>query len=105
MAITNPQVVAFSNEKVRVAADRYAQLYWFAKIFVQEWDANNFDAAIPNSGAEIVVDGSATDGRTPITGAHLHGLKANLDLLVADLEAGGGTKLNGLSQIAVNETP
>lgn len=103
--ITDPLVVRFSNEKVRPAADRYAQLYWFAKIFVAEWVANNFDTVIPNSAVETVIDGSDADGRSPIHGAHLHGLKNNLVALVADLEAGGGAKLNGLTQVAVNESP
>jgi len=104
MAITNPQAVVFCNEKVRPTADKYMQLYWLAKFFTQEWAATGMAALIPNT-ADIVVDGSETDGRTPITGQMVNGLKNNLDLLITDLEANSKAKLNGLSQIAVNENP
>lgn len=102
--IDNPEAVRFANEKVRPVADRYAQLYWAAKILLTEWDASNIGALIPNT-SEVIDDGSAEDGRTPITGAMVNGLKANLALLVGDLENNGGAKLAGLSIIAVNERP
>lgn len=104
MAITNPQAVNFCNEKVRPVADRYAQLYWYSKIFLTEWAANNFDAIIPNT-SEAIADNADLDGRGVITGAMVRGLKANLQLLVNDLEATSGAKLNGLTQIAVHEQP
>jgi hypothetical protein len=105
MAITNPQAVTFCNEKIRPVADRYAQLYWFAKMVLTEWNSTGMSAIIPNQGGETVVDGSETDGRTPISGAHVNGMITNLQLLVNDLEANSNAKLNGLSQIAVNEQP
>lgn len=104
MAITNPQAVVFSNEKIRPIADRYAQLYWLSKIVLREWTSNSLASIIPNS-AEVIADGSDADGRGQITGAMVNGLIANLTLLVNDLEAASSAKLNGLSQIAVHETP
>lgn len=104
MAITDPQAVKFCNEKIRQAADRYAQLYWTAKILLTEWNSAGLGALIPNN-AEVVSDGSATDGRSPITGAMVNGFRNNLQLLVNDLEANAGVKLNGLAQIAVHEEP
>ena len=41
MAITNPQAVKFSNEKIRLVADKLAQAYNFAKDTLNEWYANN----------------------------------------------------------------
>lgn len=102
--ITNPQAVTFCNEKVRPIADRYAQLYWLAKIFTQEWTAGNLGAIIPNN-ADVIIDGSASDGRGAITGAMVNGLKTNLDLLITDLQASSNLKLNGLTQVAVHEQP
>lgn len=104
MAITNPQAVKFCNEKIRPSADRYAQLYWVAKIILTEWNAAGMATLIPNT-ADVVEDGSPNDGRTPITGAMVNGFKNNLQLLVNDLEANSAVKLNGLSQIAVREEP
>lgn len=104
MAIDDPQAVKFCNEKIRPAADRYAQLYWTAKILLVEWNAAGLGTLIPNT-ADVVVDGSVSDGRSPITGAMVNGFKSNLQLLVNDLEANAGIKLNGLTQIAVHETP
>jgi hypothetical protein len=104
MAIDDPQAVKFCNEKIRPAADRYAQLYWTAKILIAEWNAAGLGTLIPNT-ADVVVDGSATDGRSPITGVMVNAFKNNLQLLVTDLEASAGVKLNGLTQIAVHEEP
>lgn len=102
--ITNPEAVKFCNEKIRPVADRYAQLYWFAKIVLAEWNAGDLSTNVPNT-SDVVVDGSATDGRTPITGAQVNGIIANLQLLVNDLEANNELKLNALAQIAVNDVP
>jgi hypothetical protein len=89
---------------VRPVADRYSQLYWVSKIILTEWNSTGMGVLIPNT-ADVVVDGSTIDGRSPITGAMVNGLKNNLQLLVNDLEAGGGVKLNGLTQIAVHDQP
>jgi len=105
MAITNPQAVAFSNERVRALADKAAAYYWAAKAFLLEWDAAGIGAVIPNDAGELMVDGSATDGRTPITGAGVNGLKGHVALMVADLEANANAKLNILLKIEVNGSP
>jgi len=99
--ITNPQAVKFCNERVRVAADRFGQLYWWSKIVAQEWTAQGIGALIPND-ASVVMDGSATDGRPIITGADVNTLAARVAEFVALLEAGGKEKLDQISKIAVN---
>lgn len=104
MPIDNPQAVAFSNERARTLADAAARYYWAAKAFLAEWDAADIGAVMPNS-SDVVVDGSLTDGRTPITGANVNGLKAHVDAMVADLEANSNLKLNILLKIEVNGSP
>lgn len=104
MAVTDPQVVVFCNEKLRPIADRYAQLYWLSKIVQAEYNANNLAAKIPNDSTTIADNGDA-DGRGVITGAMVRGLVANLALLTGDLEANANVKLIGLTQIAVHEQP
>lgn len=102
--ITNPEAVRFANEKVRTLADAATKYYYAGKAFTNEWDATDMGSKIPNT-ADTIIDGAAVDGRTPITGANVNGLKGHVDAMIADLEAGGNTKLNILLQIEVNGSP
>ena len=99
--ITNPQVIKFSNEVIRPLADAYSQLYFRTKAIAAEWTAQNMGALIPNDTSSLV-DGSATDGRPPITGAMVNTLAAIAVTLIDDLELNTNEKLNQLLQIAVN---
>ncbi len=45
MAITTPEHITFSNEKVRIAADRLVQAYNFARLALDEWFANEYNTA------------------------------------------------------------
>lgn len=101
MAIDNPQAVKFCNEQVRTLADKYAQLYYAAKTVSDVYVAQGMAALIPNT-ADIVVDGSASDGRAQITGAKVTGFVNAANALITDLEASSDLKLNVLLQIAVN---
>lgn len=105
MAITNSQAVRFCNEEVRTVADKAAAYYWQAKAFLAEWDAQDLGTLIPNDPSETVVDGSAEDGRGPITGKDVHNLKGHIESMVADLEANANLKLNILTKIEVNGSP
>lgn len=96
----NAEAVRFSNERVRVAADKLAQAYLLAKAVAAEWTANNLGELFPL--ADIVVDGSAVDGRHPITGNDATLLMARLNELVADYEANNNAKLNTVLNVAVN---
>jgi hypothetical protein len=99
--ITNPQAVRFSNEDIRPMADKLAQAYYAAKVFLNEWSAQGIGTLIPNTN-DVIMDGSDTDGRAAIDGAKINGLQGYLATFVADLEANGNLKLNVLLQIAVN---
>ena len=101
--IDNPQVVRFCNEQVRVLADLLASAYYTAKA-VRDW----YDAH-PEIGAELtanmsgaVVDGSAADGRSIITGNDVLGLIARAGELVNDYDADGGAKRNTVLRVEVN---
>lgn len=102
--ITDPEAVRFANEKARTLADAATRYYYAAKSFLNEWDATGMGTKISDA-ADTIVDGSAVDGRTPITGADVNGLKSHVDTMVADLEAAANTKLNILLQIEVNGSP
>lgn len=100
--ITNAEAVKFCNEKVRVAADKLAQLYYTAKAVSQEWTANDLGSVIAYNNGDLVVDGSAQDGRHPISGIDVNNLITRLTEIVADMEAGGGAKLNTVLAVATN---
>jgi len=99
--ITNSEAVRFCNEKVRTVADRFAQLYYAAKAVADEWTANNLGTLFV-SGEGPVVDGSATDGRHPLSADDVTLVIVRCNELVADLEANSNAKLNTLMNVAVN---
>ncbi len=102
--ITNPEAVRFSNERIRTLADAATRYYYAAVAMLNEWEATGMAAKIPNV-ADTIVDGSATDGRSPITGTMVNGLKNHVETMVADLQAHTRAKLNILLRIEVNGSP
>ena len=68
MPNSNPQAVLIANTKIRPLADRIARLYNALKSAQIEFGAEGWATLFPND-SEVIVDGSATDGRTPITNA------------------------------------
>lgn len=68
MANTNIQAITFSNQKIRPMADLLYSAYLTAKAVVQAWNTQSVAAVIPND-STVIADGSATDGRQPITDA------------------------------------
>ena len=101
MANTNPQVIAFCNAHARPMADSMASNYWTAKKIVTEWNSLNLAALILNDGT-LIADGSATDGRSPISGTMVTNIIVRATEIVTDYEAAGNAKLNTVAQVAVN---
>ena len=90
--ITNPQIVRFSNEKARVAADALEDIYHTAKRFQQEWAALTASTSVANTTDEVAdgAHGSAgnlRDGRKPVTGALINLIKNLCDQVVSFLES------------------
>jgi len=102
--ITNPEAVKFSNEKIRVAADKLAQAYYFAKVVQQEWFANNMGSLITNNALDIIIDGSETDGRHVISGADATNVITRIGELITDLEEFSNAKLNTVLAVSVNNS-
>lgn len=92
--ITNPQAVLFCNTHVRVMYDKMMQMYNYAKNIESAWTAQGLAAIIPNDPAQPVVDGSAQDGRPPLTGANVNVLIANAQTLINTFEANTNLILN-----------
>jgi hypothetical protein len=103
--ITDPTAVNFSNTQVRAGADKTMQFYWWMKALKTEYLANpNLATLLPND-ASLVVDGSATDGRTPITGADVQSFLTNVNTFITTLEANSSVILNNFAKISVNPRP
>ena len=101
--ITNPEAVRFSNEKVRILADALESAYRTSKAALTEWYANNMGELFP--AADTVVDGSATDGRHPLTGNDVANVINRAAEMVADYEASSNAKLNTVLAVSVNGAP
>lgn len=99
--IVDPTAVKFANETIRPAADRLVQLYWLAKNAQQQFTAKGLAALIPND-TSLVVDGAATDGRTPITGFDVNVVLSYLGAFVTAMEATSSLELNQVGKVAVN---
>lgn len=84
MPLENPQLIAFANENLRPLANALVDLNQRLIPTMEEYEAKNLGTIISDGGAgELIVDGSAQDGRTPVTGGDVF----NLITLVTDLQA------------------
>jgi len=101
MPNTNPQAILVANSKVRPAADRFGQLYGFLKILQVEVAAENWLILFPADN-EIVVDGSAVDGRTPITNNDVRAFITLAGAYLTFMEQSANANLNLTMKIAVN---
>lgn len=109
MAITNPEAIAFSNTRIRPAADSLAKLYYRAKQVKQEWDANSMSSLITNT-SDVIRDGASPtddvgtggDGRHVITGIDATAIITRLSEFITDYEASSNAKLNTVLAVAVN---
>lgn len=92
MPNSNPQAIVIANTKIRPLADRMARLYNAFKSAQIEFAAEGWGTLFPND-SEVIVDGSAEDGRTPITNADVRAFMltdavAFLNALEASTNAG-----------------
>lgn len=101
MPNSNPQAVRVANEKLRPLADKLGQLYNLAKALQAEAQAENWTALFPND-SELIVDGSAEDGRAPITDADIVTLMGVTTAFITFMEQNSNANRNVVLKIAVN---
>lgn len=109
MAITNQEAIKYSNEKIRLVSDLFAQLYNLGKSVSDEWDSRSMGTLIPNDAGEIMVDsaygtdGTDGDGRPVITGQDINRVIILLvKQFITDFEASSNLKLILALRVAVN---
>lgn len=87
MALNNPQVVRFANDRCRPLADSLARVRNEAIAVREDYFAQDIGSKINAGGAgNLVEDGSATDGRSPITGGDLYNLITLIEALVGPVD-------------------
>lgn len=99
--ISDTQAIKFANEQIRPLADAMGASYKHMKTTLAFWDAKSVSSLFPND-ASLVIDGSASDGRTPIVGADVNALITIVRSLVGAMEANNNAALNQVIKIAVN---
>lgn len=83
MALDSPQLTAFCNEDLRVISDRLVAIDVRLAPIIAEYNAKNLGTVINDGGSSgPVLDGSAVDGRTIVTGGDVF----NLVTLLIDLQ-------------------
>lgn len=102
--VTDPEAVKFCNEVIRPLADRFIQLYYAAKTAQQSFTAKNLAGRLPNA-ADLIIDGSAQDGRTQITDGDVNLVLSYAGGLVTAMEASSNLEYNQLAKSAVNLRP
>ncbi len=107
--ITNPQVVKWSNERARTISDSLALLYAKIVAYQNDYSAQGIATAMNSAAAvDIVLDGSANDGRAPVTKNQLVVLNNCITQIKTALDT---TTVSGyaptvwINQIQVNGSP
>ena len=102
MPNTNPQAIRIANDNIRPAADRFGQLYNLMKAYQAEAVAEDWLALFP-ANSEIIEDGSATDGRAPITNQEVRDfIQTVITPYINFMEANSFVLRNLTLKIAVN---
>jgi hypothetical protein len=102
MPNTNPQAISICNDKIRPLADRVGQLYNLCKALQAEAVAEGWAAMFTGGSGNIIVDGSATDGRAIITDADVAAFITDISSFITDMEAASNARRNRALKIAVN---
>jgi hypothetical protein len=100
---TDPQLASFDNLQVRPMADLILRAYWQAKQFNTNYINGGIGALITAAGGtNNIGDGSATDGRTRITGNDILNLVTAATDFIAYIE---GTAVSTTNRLGVISKP
>jgi hypothetical protein len=108
--IENAQVIAWSNNRARTLADKLTAAYYAAKAYQTDYAAGGIAAAMAAAdNADVVLDGSAQDGRTPVTKLKIINFLAAINQIVTSWEtnvSGVGSPVTTIENgIQVNGSP
>lgn len=90
---TDAQVIKFANERIRTTANKLRDVYWEAKKVLDEYNNTGINAKVVAAGqAQLLADGSVSDGRSRITGDDLFNFVTALQQFVLYVENGAVTR-------------
>lgn len=102
MPNTNPQAILIANSKIRPSADRFGKAYNYVKALQAEATAENWLASYFPADSQLLVDGSETDGRTPITNQDVRDFVTLVGAFITFMEQSSNANRNLTLKIAVN---
>lgn len=100
--ITDPLAVRFSNEQVRPAADRIAQIFYGLAPALDSFAALGLNTIFVQDSVEIVIDGAETDGRGIITSGDVFKIIQIASLIRQILGNSTDGPLKDVLKVAVN---
>lgn len=101
MPNTDPQAIKISNERIRPIADLLAELYNAMKAAQISYTAEDWNTKFPADN-EVIVDGSAIDGRTPITNNDVRTfMLTDAVSIITSMETSANAMRNRVFKIAV----
>lgn len=101
MPNTNPQAIAFANNKARVNADAILTAVETAREFDADYGAQSGDTMFPND-SELIEDGSLTDGRPRVQNQEVRAMRTLCQSLLTWAATGNPTNETRLRRMAVN---
>lgn len=101
MPNTNPQAVAFANNKGRPMVDVILSSIETAREFDADYGALSGDTLFPND-AELIEDGSLTDGRPRVENQQMRAFRTLCQSLLTWAATGNPTNETRLRRAAVN---
>lgn len=108
MANENPQAVAFCNGRLRPACDAIITAIRTLRQLKTEYETQGIGPLVAGT-AELqqatIVDGSATDGRTPLLGYDVDLALNSAGALLAWCDGAGAANVAALTKPSVNTQP
>lgn len=99
----NAEAILVANTKVRPASDLILQIYFKMKILQALHASQNWTALFPSGDPTgVIIDGSAQDGRNPITNGDVNNVITALGGFLTFMEATSSQQLNRFLTVAVN---
>ena len=88
MAITNPEAIAFINNRIRPRCEQIRALWHNLRDDKAAWQGG-INSLIPNDPAELLEDGRDTEGVSRLDGAEITTVLTRINELLATMDAAG----------------
>lgn len=100
MAVTNPEAIKFTNERIRPAADKFAASYIAAVAHMAAWEA--VKALVPNDDT-LIEDNRQNEGVSQLTGRDVHTIAAMVKNIKDTLEANSNALRDVVFKVSVQK--